>query len=67
MKELFCDTIKNKIKNSHYHKFDNLAPEGFVLITEKSLERLRNFDDWKEWRNDPKIIESWMKEELKDN
>jgi hypothetical protein len=64
MKELLCDIIKKKIKNSHYHKFDKVAPEGFLLITEKSLERLQNFDDWKEWKNNPKILEDWMKEDL---
>jgi hypothetical protein len=28
------------------------------------LERLQNFDDWKEWKNNPKILEDWMKEDL---
>jgi hypothetical protein len=67
MSKNFCDIVKEKIKNSHYYKFDNIAPEGFILITEKSLERLKNFEDWKEWRNNPKILETWMKDELKYN
>ena len=59
------DSIKNKIKNSHYHKFGGNAPEGFLLITEQSLERLLDFDNWKEWKNDPSIIEKWMIEDTK--
>lgn len=59
-------SIKEKVKNSHYHKFDNLAPEGFVLITESALEKLKDFDFWKQWKNDPKTIVDYMKEELKD-
>ncbi|MDB4277689.1 hypothetical protein N9895_01465 [Gammaproteobacteria bacterium] len=36
--------IKEKIKDSHYHKFSGIAPEGFVMIPEKTLERLKDFD-----------------------
>lgn len=59
------DSIKQKIKYSHYHKFDNLAPEGFVLITETAFEKLKDFDFWKEWKYNPKILIDFMKEELK--
>lgn len=58
--------IKEKIKNSHYHKFDNLAPERFVLLTEQVLEKLKDFEFWKEWRNNPEVVVDFMKEELKD-
>jgi len=60
------DFIKDKIKNSHYHKFDNLVPEGFVLLTESALEKLKDFEFWKEWKNNPDVIIDFMKEELKD-
>ena len=65
MEKMFCEIIKERIRNSHFYKFGGIAPEGFVLITEKSFEKLRNFDDWKVWKNNPNIIEIWMKEELK--
>lgn len=32
-------------------KFDGVAPEGFVLIHEKTLEQLKEFDLWKDWKN----------------
>ena len=32
-------------------KYDGLAPEGFVLVCEKTLEDLKNFDIWKNWKN----------------
>jgi hypothetical protein len=32
-------------------KYDGLAPEGFVLVCEKTLEDLKIFDIWKEWKN----------------
>ena len=32
-------------------KFDGIAPEGFVLIHEKTLEQLKEFDTWKDWKN----------------
>ena len=65
MSEKLCDIIKQKVKNSHYHKFDGLAPEGFVLLTESALEKLKYFEFWKEWKNNPDIIVDFMKEELK--
>jgi hypothetical protein len=33
-------------------KYNGLAPEGFVLVCEKTLEDLKDFDIWKEWKND---------------
>jgi hypothetical protein len=32
-------------------KYDGLVPEGFVLVCEKTLEDLKIFDIWKEWKN----------------
>jgi hypothetical protein len=32
-------------------KFVGVSPEGFVLIHEKTLEDLKDFDIWKEWKN----------------
>jgi hypothetical protein len=32
-------------------KFDGVAPEGFVLVHEKALEQLKDFDTWKMWKH----------------
>lgn len=45
--------INESIQNYKYKKFDHLAPEGFVLIPEGMLEDLKEFDNWKEWKNNP--------------
>lgn len=34
------------------YKFKGCAPEGFVLVHEKTLEDLKDFDTWKQWKND---------------
>jgi hypothetical protein len=54
--------IKEKIENSHYHKFEGIAPEGFVLIPEEALEQLKDFDTWKEWKHDPSVLVNIAKE-----
>jgi hypothetical protein len=33
-------------------KYDGVAPEGFVLVHEKTLEDLKDFETWKSWKND---------------
>jgi hypothetical protein len=32
-------------------KFDGIAPEGFVLVHEDTLEELKDFEVWKEWKH----------------
>ena len=32
-------------------KLSNVAPEGFILVHEKTLEDLKDFETWKSWRN----------------
>ena len=44
-------TLREIIKNRH----KGIAPEGFVLLHEKTIQDLQNFEIWKEWKND--IIE----------
>ena len=63
--ELFCQMIKEKIENSHYHKYDGIAPEGFILIPEQTLERLKDFDYWKEWKYDLTTFNKDVKEDTK--
>jgi hypothetical protein len=38
-------------REGEVRKFVGVAPEGFVLIHEKTLEDLKDFDIWKEWKN----------------
>ena len=57
--------IENKITESYYHKYDGVAPEGFVLIPEEVLEKLKDFDTWKEWKHNPSVLEKMSKEFLK--
>lgn len=57
--------IENKIIESYYHKYDGVAPEGFVLIPEEVLEKLKDFDTWKEWKHNPSLLKNMSKEFLK--
>lgn len=57
--------VQEKIKSSHYHKYDGLAPEGFVLIPEEVLEQLKDFDTWKNWKHNPEVLIEMSKDFLK--
>ena len=59
------DPIEYKILNSTYHKFDGIAPEGFVLVPLEVIEQLRDFDNCKEFKYDLNWIEDKSKEALK--
>ena len=63
--ELFYQMIKEKIENSHYHKYDGIAPEGFIIMPEQTLERLKNFDYWEKWIHDSTTFNKDMKEDTK--
>jgi hypothetical protein len=56
------DIIEERIKNSHYYKFQGIAPEGFVLVPEEVLEKLKDFDTWKEWKHDNQVLINMIKE-----
>jgi len=43
------------------HKFGGVAPEGFVLVHEKTLEQLKNFDTWKSWKHNEITIKELNK------
>jgi hypothetical protein len=44
--------IKNIIETEgQVRKFVGNAPEGFVLVHEKTIEDLKEFDTWKDWKN----------------
>jgi hypothetical protein len=54
--------IKKIIKeDGHIRKFDGVVPEGFVLVHEKTLKELKNFDNWKTWKNDEISIQEMNK------
>jgi hypothetical protein len=59
------EEIKEKIKNAHYHKFGAVAPDGFVLIPKETFERLKDFEVWKNWKNNPQSLEELAIEDLK--
>lgn len=42
-------------------KFDGVAPEGFVLVHEKALEQLKDFDTWKMWKHGETTIQKMNK------
>jgi hypothetical protein len=42
-------------------KFDGVAPEGFVLVHEKTLESLKDFDTWKMWKHNQITIKDLNK------
>ena len=44
--------IKKLIKEEgHIRKFQGVAPDGFVLIHEKTLEDLKNPHVWEQWKD----------------
>jgi hypothetical protein len=61
----FQKMIDEKIKYSYYHKYDGIAPEGFCLISENVLDQLKDFDIWKQWKNNPELIKKLTIQELK--
>lgn len=63
--ELFCQMIKERIEHSHYYKYQGVTPEGFILIPEQTLERLKDLDYWMEWKDNPNILMRDMKEDTK--
>jgi hypothetical protein len=45
------DVKKILEKEGQVRKLEGNAPEGFVLVHEKTLEDLLDFETWKEWKN----------------
>lgn len=42
-------------------KFNGVAPEGFILIHEKALESLKDFETWKMWKHNQITIKELNK------
>jgi hypothetical protein len=44
--------IKKEIEEKGLtYKFGGVAPEGFILIHQNTLEDLKDFEIWKSWKN----------------
>jgi hypothetical protein len=48
-------------KEGEVRKFDGVAPEGFVLVHEKTLEELKDFEKWKSWKHNEISIKEMNK------
>ena len=44
------------------NRYKGVAPEGFVLLHEKTIQDLQDFEIWKEWKNN--IIELDLKNRI---
>jgi hypothetical protein len=44
------------------NRYLGVAPEGFVLLLEKTVQDLQDFETWKEWKN--KIVELDLKNRI---
>jgi hypothetical protein len=53
-------------KEGEVRKFVGVSPEGFVLVHEKTLEELKDFDVWRDWKNGLKSIEEMNKFNFQD-
>jgi hypothetical protein len=40
-------SINEIVKN----RYAGVAPEGYVLLLDKTIQDLQNFEIWKEWKN----------------
>lgn len=54
--------LKKLIKEKGFKtKFIGVAPEGFILVHENTLESLKDFDTWKSWKNGEILIDEMNK------
>ena len=53
-------------REGNVRRFVGVAPEGFVLVHEKTLQDLQDFEIWKEWKNGLKSIEEMNKLNFQD-
>ena len=48
-------------REGNVRRFVGVAPEDFVLVHEKTLQDLQDFDKWKDWKNGLISIEEMNK------
>lgn len=63
----FQSMIQEKIEYSEYYKFLGCAPEGFTLVPNEVLEKLKHFEHWKSYKNEENWIEETSKKTLTSN
>ena len=61
------EKTKERIEQSHYLKFQGIVPEGFVMIPEVTLNKLKEFDFWNQWINDPTLLHNEAVKDTKEN
>jgi hypothetical protein len=54
-------------EEGNVRRFVGVAPEGFVLVHEKTLQDLQDFEIWREWKNGLRSIEEMNKLNFQDN
>jgi len=54
-------------RDGNVRRFVGVAPEGFVLVHEKTLQDLQDFDKWKMWKNGEISIQELNKINFDDN
>jgi hypothetical protein len=55
------DVKKILEEEGQVRKLEGNAPEGFVLVHEKTLEQLKKFDVWKSWIHNETTIKEMNK------
>jgi hypothetical protein len=48
-------------EEGHIKKFEGVAPDGFFLVHEKTLEDLKEFEVWREWKHNEISIQELNK------
>lgn len=48
-------------------KFEGVAPEGFILVHEQTLEDLKNWKVWQDWKNGDISIQELNKNNFDNN
>lgn len=60
--------IKKIIKESGpMRKYHGVAPEGFILVHEKTLDDLKNWYIWDQWKEGKISLDDLNKNNLEDN
>jgi hypothetical protein len=54
-------------RDGNVRRFVGVVPEGFVLVHEKTLQDLQDFDKWKMWKNGEISIQELNKINFDDN
>jgi hypothetical protein len=58
-------SIEKQIEDSKWTKYSGIAPDGFTLVPTEVIELLKDFDNWKDFKNDPNWLDNQSKEVVK--